>query len=308
MQAGNENMNQQQALVTPFHHPATGTWSYVVQDPDSKAAAIIDPVMDFEFRAGRTYTDYADEILDFVRREQLEVKWILETHAHADHLSAAPYLQEHLDAPVGIGRGITAVQERFKELFNLPDAFKTDGSQFDHLFDDGDSFTIGGLTGRVISTPGHTSDSNSFLIGDAVFVGDSLFAPRFGTARCDFPGGDAGVLFDSIQKLYQLPDETRVFLCHDYPPEDKEPIAETSIGEEKRDNIHVRADTRREDFVTMRNERDESLPMPDLIIPSVQVNINTGKPMPAEDNGTAYIKVPLNIFRGDPERLARSSS
>ncbi len=308
MQTANQSIDQPQALVTPFHHPDTGTWSYVVQDSSSKAAAIIDPVMDFEFRAGRTYTDYADEMLDFVRREQLEVKWILETHAHADHLSAAPYLQEHLGAPVGIGRGITAVQERFKKLFNLPDAFRTDGSQFDHLFDDGDTFAIGNLAGRVISTPGHTSDSNSFLIGDALFVGDSLFAPRFGTARCDFPGGDAGVLFDSIQKLYQLPEDTRVFLCHDYPPEGKEPICETTIGEQKRGNVHVRADTGREDFVAMRNERDDSLPMPDLIIPSVQVNINTGKPMPAEDNGTAYIKVPLNIFRGDPERLARSSS
>ncbi|MGY6587617.1 MAG: MBL fold metallo-hydrolase [Wenzhouxiangella sp.] len=308
MQTEHSNNAQPKAIVTPFHHPATGTWSYIVQDSSSKAAAIIDPVMDFEFRAGRTYTDYADELLEFIRKEELEVKWILETHAHADHLSAAPYLQEHLGAPVAIGRGITAVQERFKELFNLPDAFRTDGSQFDHLFDDGDTFAIGALPGQVIATPGHTSDSNSFLIGDALFVGDSLFAPRFGTARCDFPGGDAGVLFDSIQKLYQLPEDTRVFLCHDYPPEDKEPIYQTTIGEQKRDNIHVKADTRREDFVAMRKQRDDSLPMPELIIPSVQVNINTGKPMPAEDNGTSYIKVPLNIFRGDPERMARKAS
>ncbi len=302
MQATNRKTSQQQALVTPFHHPATGTWSYLVQDPSSKAAAIIDPVMDFEYRAGRTFSDYADEILEHVRREQLEVHWILETHAHADHLSAAPYLQQQLGAPIGIGRGITAVQARFKEIFNLPEAFKTDGSQFDHLFNDGDSFAIGSLTGRVIATPGHTSDSNSFLIGDALFVGDSLFAPRFGTARCDFPGGDAGVLFDSIQKLYRLPDETRVFLCHDYPPEGQAPIFGTTIGAQKRNNIHVRADTRREDFVAMRSRRDASLPLPELIIPSVQVNINTGKPMPAEDNGTSYIKVPLNIFPGDPSR------
>ncbi len=299
---------EKQPVVTPFMHEPTGTWSYVVQDPGSKAAAVVDPVMDFEYRAGRTHTAHADQIIDFCRRQELEVQWILETHAHADHLSAAPYIQEHLPAPIGIGRGITAVQERFKKIFNLPETFPADGSQFDQLFDEGDTFAIGALTGRVISTPGHTSDSNSFVIGDAVFVGDSLFAPRFGTARCDFPGGDAGLLFDSIQKLYELPDETRVFLCHDYPPEGEEPISETSIGEQKRNNKHVRADTRKEDFVKMRTERDASLPMPELIIPSVQVNINTGKPLPAEDNGTSYIKVPVNIFPGDPRRQLEGSS
>ncbi len=289
--------------VKPFRHESSGTFSYVVSDPSSQRAAIIDPVADFEYRAGRIGHDSAAEILDYCRSNDLAVEWILETHAHADHLSDAPWLAEQLGGvPIAIGSGITEVQARFKQVFNLPDTFKADGSQFDRLFEEGDRFNIGALEGRVIATPGHTSDSNAFVIEDAVFVGDSLFAPDFGTARCDFPGGDAGVLYDSIQKLYELPDATRVFLCHDYPPSDRGPICETTIGEQKQQNRHVRADTVREDFVRMRNERDASLPMPELIIPSVQVNINTGKPLPAEANGTQYIKVPLNIFPGDPGR------
>jgi len=289
------------AIVTAFRHEPSATFSYVVQDPSSQSAAIIDPVADFEYRAGRISHDSADKIIEFVKSHQLNIEWILETHAHADHLSDAPWVQQHLTAPIGIGRGITEVQARFKKLFNLPDAFPADGSQFDRLFDEGDRFTIGQMEVHVIATPGHTSDSNSFLIGDALFVGDSLFAPDFGTARCDFPGGDAGVLFDSIQKLYELPDETRVFLCHDYPPESRGPIHETSIGEQKRSNVHVRADTSRNAFVALRQARDAGLPMPELIIPSVQVNINTGKPMPPEANGTSYIKVPLNLFPGNPQ-------
>lgn len=307
MSANTQRPSASQALVTAFLHEPTGTWSYVVQDSASKAAAVIDPVMDFEYRAGRMHSAHADELIEFCRREGLDVQWILETHAHADHLSAAPYVQQHLPAPIAIGRGITEVQQRFKKIFNLPDAFPADGSQFDRLFDDGDTFAIGRLSARVIATPGHTSDSNSFLIGDALFVGDSLFAPRYGTARCDFPGGDAGVLYDSIQKLYALPDETRVFLCHDYPPEGEAPIFETSIGAQKQGNVHVRSDTDRASFVQMRQARDASLPLPDLIIPSVQVNINTGKPLPAEDNGTSYIKVPVNIFPGDPKRKEESA-
>jgi glyoxylase-like metal-dependent hydrolase (beta-lactamase superfamily II) len=287
--------------VKAFHHEPSGTFSYVVRDPSSQSAAIIDPVADFEYRAGRISHGSATEILDYCRSNQLEVEWILETHAHADHISDAPWLAAQLGAvPIAIGAGITEVQARFKQVFNLPDTFRIDGSQFNHLFATGERFSIGALEGHVIATPGHTSDSNAFLIGDAVFVGDTLFAPDYGTARCDFPGGDAGVLFDSIQKLYELPDATRVFLCHDYPPEHRGPVFETTIGEQKRHNKHVRADTARADFVEMRNERDASLPLPDLIIPSVQVNINTGNPLPAEANGTHYIKVPLNIFPGDP--------
>ncbi len=288
-------------LVKAFRHESSGTFSYVVRDPSSRKAAIIDPVADFEYRAGRISHGSASEILDYCRANELQIEWILETHAHADHLSDAPWLREQLGGvPIAIGHGITAVQERFKKIFNLPDSFRPDGSQFDRLFEEGDRFQVGALEGRVIATPGHTSDSNAFLIGDAVFAGDTLFAPDFGTARCDFPDGDAGLLFDSIQKLYELPDATRTFLCHDYPPEHRGPICETTIGEQKAGNKHVRADTRREDFVAMRNERDASLPMPELIIPSVQVNINAGSPMPPEDNGTAYIKVPLNIFPGNP--------
>lgn len=293
-------------IVTPFRHELTGTWSYVVQDPESQAAAIIDPVLDFEYRAGRTFTESVDRIVRFVRENNLDVRWILETHAHADHLSAAPFVQQHFPAPIGIGRGITSVQARFRKTFNLPEEFAVDGSQFDHLFDEGDEIHVGGLTGTVIATPGHTSDSNSFLVGDALFAGDSLFAPDFGTARCDFPGGDAGLLFDSIQKLYRLPDETRVFLCHDYPPEGRDAICETSIGEQKRNNIHVTNETPRAAFVKMRNKRDAGLALPDLIVPSVQMNINTGKPMPAENNGISYIKVPLNIFPADPARVKPS--
>ena len=289
--------------VKAFRHEPSGTFSYVVRDPTSQSAAIIDPVADFEYRAGRISHVSAGEILDYCRSNELRVEWILETHAHADHLSDAPWLAAQLgDVPVAIGRGITEVQARFKQVFNLPDSFKTDGSQFNHLFETGEHFNIGALEGHVIATPGHTSDSNAFLIGDAVFVGDTLFAPDYGTARCDFPGGDAGVLYDSIQALYELPDTTRVFLCHDYPPADRGPIYETTIGEQKRHNKHVRTDTARENFVNMRNERDASLPLPDLIIPSVQLNINTGEPLPAEANGTRYIKVPINIFPGDPGR------
>lgn len=289
-------------IVTAFRHEPSGTFSYVVADPDSAAAAVIDPVADFEYRAGRITHQSADEILAFIGSEGLEVEWILETHAHADHLSDAPYFREMTGAPVAIGFGITEVQQHFKQVFNLPDEFRTDGSQFDHLFSEGDTFPIGTLTGKVIATPGHTSDSNSFLIGDAVFVGDSLFAPDFGTARCDFPGGDAGLLYDSIQKLFALLDETRVFLCHDYPPADRDARFETTIGEQKRSNCHVSVGTSREAFVKLRNERDANLPMPELLIPSVQVNINTGQPMPPEANGTSYIKVPLNLFPGTVDK------
>lgn len=291
-------------VVRAFRHEPSGTFSYVVREPSGPAAAVIDPVADFEYRAGRISHDSAGEIVAYCREHELRVVWILETHAHADHLSDAPWLREQFGGPpIAIGRGITRVQSEFKKIFNLPEQFPADGSQFDRLFDEGDIFRIGALEGRVIATPGHTSDSNSFLIGDAVFVGDSLFAPDFGTARCDFPGGDAGQLYDSIHKLYQLPEETRVFLCHDYPPAHRGPIFQTTIGEQKRTNRHVRADTGRDEFIRLRTERDATLAMPELLIPSVQVNINTGKPMPPDVNGTSYIKVPLNVFPGDPKRL-----
>jgi len=280
--------------VRPFRHAATGTWSYVVSDPDTQDAVVIDPVMDFEYRAGRLYTCSADLLVDHVREHGLTVRAILETHAHADHVSAAPYLRSQLAVPVMIGAGIVAVQDKFCRIFNLGGQLPVDGSQFDQLLQDQQILTLGTLACKVIATPGHTSDSNSFLIGDALFVGDTLFAPDYGTARCDFPGGDAGILFDSIQNLYRQPDATRVFLCHDYPPSDREPMAETSIGEQKRGNRHVQTNTERESFVRMRRQRDATLALPELIIPAVQMNINAGEPLPAEDNGVRYLKVPLN--------------
>ncbi|MBU1187471.1 MAG: MBL fold metallo-hydrolase [Gammaproteobacteria bacterium] len=280
--------------VRPFRHEATGTWSYVVSDPDTLDAVVIDPVMDFEYRAGRLYSCSADLLVDHVRAHGLKVRAILETHAHADHVSAAPYLLGHWAVPLMIGAGIVAVQSRFCGMFNLHGQLAVDGSQFDRLLHDQDALHFGSLQGRVIATPGHTSDSCSYQFADAVFVGDTLFAPDYGTARCDFPGGDAGLLYDSIQKLYQLPHSTRVFLCHDYPPADRAPMAETSIGAELAQNIHINADTTREAFVSMRRQRDAGLAVPELLIPAVQLNINAGAALPAEDNGVRYLKVPLN--------------
>ena len=280
--------------VETFRHDATGTWSYVVSDPDSQDAVIIDPVMDFAYRSGQLTSQSADQVIDHVRRHGLNIRAILETHAHADHVSAAPYLRSHWAVPVIIGAGIVEVQARFCKLFNLHGQLAIDGSQFDQLVSEHEQLEFGTLRGQVLATPGHTSDSCSYLFGDAVFVGDTLFAPDYGTARCDFPGGDAGLLFDSIQKLYCLPDATRVFLCHDYPPSDREPIAETSIEAEKTGNIHINANTSRCEFIHMREQRDATLAVPELIIPAVQLNINAGAALPAEGNGISYLKVPLN--------------
>jgi len=280
--------------VQPFRHDDSGTWSYVVSDPGTGDAVVIDPVMDFEYRAGRLTSESADELLDCVRVNELKVRAILETHAHADHVSASPHLRSHWSVPLMIGAGIVEVQARFCQLFNLQGRLAVDGSQFDRLLQAHDELRFGALAGQVMVTPGHTSDSCSYLFGDAVFVGDTLFAPDYGTARCDFPGGDAGLLFDSIQKLYQLPDETRVFLCHDYPPAERSAMAQTSIGAEKADNIHISSDTRRDAFVKMRKQRDATLAVPELLLPAVQLNINAGAAMPPEDNGIQYLKVPLN--------------
>lgn len=284
------------AIVHAFLHEPSSTFSYVVRDPESRAAAVIDPVMNFEYRSGRMDTAPADRLIEFCRKRQLELQWILETHAHADHVSAAAYLQDELGSRTAISDGIRDIQANFARVFNLADDFTPDGSQFDRLLADGDRFAIGSLEGTVMETPGHTSDSVSYRIGDAVFVGDTLFMPDYGSARCDFPGGDAGELFDSIRKLYALPDTTRMFLCHDYPPDGRAHRHETTVGEQKRSNLHIRADTRREDFVRMRNERDAVLPLPELIIPAVQLNINGGRPYPPESNGIAYLKIPLNVF------------
>ena len=283
-------------VVQPFHHADTGTWSYVISDPATRAAAIIDPVLDFDAKSGRTSTPAAQALLDHVHAHGLQVCWLLETHAHADHLSAAHWLksQHFPHATLAIGAGIRDVQKTFRPVFNLGEDFAVDGSQFDRLFADGDDFAIGDLQARVLAVPGHTSDSNAYLVGDALFTGDSLFMPDGGTARCDFPGGDAATLYRSIQRLFALPDETRVFVCHDYGPGGREVRCETSIGEEKRGNIHVRDGVDEADFVALREARDATLPMPVLILPAVQVNIRAGALPQPEGNGVRYLKLPVD--------------
>jgi glyoxylase-like metal-dependent hydrolase (beta-lactamase superfamily II) len=282
--------------VEARHHADTGTWSYVVSDPATGAAAIIDPVLDYEQKGARTSTASAQALLDIVAARGLSLRWILETHAHADHLSAAAWLKERTGAPIGIGAGIQSVQATFKPIYGLEADFPTDGSQFDRLFEHGERFALGELEVEVIATPGHTSDSLSYRIGDAVFVGDSIFMPDGGTARCDFPGGDARLLFASIQRLYALPDDTRVFVCHDYGPGGREPRAQTTIGEQKNANIHVRADTPEGEFVQLRTKRDATLALPALILPAVQVNIRAGRLPPLREDGRRYLTLPLDAL------------
>ncbi|MYL25375.1 MULTISPECIES: MBL fold metallo-hydrolase [Halomonadaceae] len=283
--------------VQHFFDEPTNTFSYVVQDPDSRACAIIDSVLDFDYAAGRTDVRSADEIIRFIRDNQLEVEWILETHVHADHLSAAPYLHEQLGGQTGIGHKIMEVQDIFGKAFNAGTEFARDGSQFDRLFSEGDTFTIGNLEASVLHTPGHTPACLTYVIGDAAFVGDTLFAPDAGTARCDFPGGDAHTMYHSVQKVLALPPETRIFLCHDYKaPGRDEFVHETTVAEQRERNIHVREGIKEDEFVKMRTERDATLNMPRLILPSVQVNMRAGEMPPAEDNGQVYLKVPVNRF------------
>ena len=282
-------------VVQRFFHEPTNTFSYVVRDPASSAAAVIDPVLDYDHRSGRTETQFPDQIVAYVLENELEIHWILETHAHADHLTSAPYLKEKLGGKIAIGEGIREVQRTFKSIFNFKD-LNTDGAQFDHLFVNDETFEIGGLKGRVLHTPGHTSDSVSYVIGNAAFVGDTLFAPDYGTARTDFPGGDARTLYRSIHRIFDLPKDTRVFLCHDYMPGGRPVEHEHSLLDHQKNNMHIREAVLEDDFVRLRETRDASLAMPDLIIPSVQVNIRAGEFPPAEDNGVAYLKVPLNQF------------
>ncbi|PKG54762.1 MULTISPECIES: MBL fold metallo-hydrolase [Halomonadaceae] len=287
----------QRPIVKHFFDEPTNTFSYVVQDPDSSACAIIDSVLDFDYAAGRTDVRSADNIIAFVREHQLDVAWILETHVHADHLSAAPYLHEQLGGKTGIGAKIVKVQEIFGKAFNAGTEFARDGSQFDALFEEGDTFNIGQLQGRVLHTPGHTPACLTYVVGDAAFVGDTLFMPDYGTARCDFPGGDARTLYHSIQKVLALPEQTRLFLCHDYKAPGRDTFQhETSVAEQRSENVHVHEGVSEEAFVKMRTERDATLGMPRLIIPSVQVNMRAGALPPAEENGTVYLKVPINFF------------
>jgi len=280
--------------VTGFFDPATNTISYVVKDPGSSACAIVDSVMDIDYAAGRISYDHADEIIAYVRNNHLEVEWLIETHVHADHLSAAPYIQEKLGGKLGIGRNITIVQDTFGKIFNEGTEFQRDGSQFDRLFDDGDTYTIGGMTAFAIHTPGHTPACMTHVMGDAAFVGDTLFMPDGGSARADFPGGDAGTLYESIQKVLALPDETRLFMCHDYAPGGREIQWETTVAEEKASNIHVGNNKTKEEFVKFRTERDAQLDMPKLIIPSLQVNMRAGELPPKDKDGKTFLKVPIN--------------
>jgi glyoxylase-like metal-dependent hydrolase (beta-lactamase superfamily II) len=282
--------------VASFLHAPSNTWSHVVSDPATRVAAIVDPVLDFDVSAGRIGTGSAQALLDHVAASGLQVRWLLETHAHADHLSAGHWLKGKLPhAMLAIGAGIREVQARFRPLFNAD--FATDGSQFDRLFDDGDGFALGDITARVIAVPGHTPDSVAYLFGDALFTGDSLFMPDGGSARCDFPGGDAAALYRSIRRLFDaLPDETRVFVCHDYGPGGRALAHETTIGAQKRDNIHVRDGNDEAAFVAMRTARDATLAVPALLLPALQVNLRGGALPEPEDNGVRYLKIPLDAF------------
>ena len=281
--------------VTAFFDTATNTVSYVVKDPAGRACAVIDSVLDFDYASGRTDTASADEVIAFIRANDLDLAWVLESHVHADHLSAAPYIQENLGGKIGIGANITTIQDTFGKIFNEGTEFQRDGSQFDQLFTEGDSIHIGQMRADVLHTPGHTPACLTYVIGDAAFVGDTLFMPDFGTARCDFPGGSAHDLYQSIQKILALPDETRIFVGHDYKAPGREEFAwETTVGEQRARNIHVGGGAPEDDFVEMRTTRDAKLAMPKLIVPSLQVNMRAGQMPEPEDNGTAYFKVPIN--------------
>jgi glyoxylase-like metal-dependent hydrolase (beta-lactamase superfamily II) len=282
--------------VSTFYDKQTSTFSYVVKDPQSNACAIIDSVLNLDYNSGRTSYRGADEIIDFIKRNHLQLQWIIETHVHADHLSAAPYLKEKLGGQLGIGAHITTVQNVFGKVFNAGSDFQRDGSQFDRLFNDGDTYQIGSLTATAIHTPGHTPACMTHVIGDAAFVGDTIFMPDGGTARADFPGGDARVLFQSIKKVLSLPADTRLFMCHDYQPNGREVEYETTVAAERRENIHVHDGVSEDEFVAMREARDATLDMPVLILPSLQVNMRAGHFPESDDNGMVYLKVPINAL------------
>jgi len=286
-----------QPHVEAFFDPATFTYSYVVSDTSTQRCAIIDSVLDYDPASGRTSDTSADRLIDYVKTHKLQVDWLLETHVHADHLSAAPYLQRELGGQLAIGEYITTVQNTFGKLFNAGSEFATDGRQFDHLFKDGDTFAIGSLQARALHTPGHTPACMTYVVGDAGFVGDTLFMPDYGTARCDFPGGDARTLFQSIRKLFALPGDTRLFMCHDYKAPGRDDFRyQTTVAEQRALNVHVHEGISEADFVAMRSARDATLGMPLLILPSVQVNMRAGQLPPAEDNGTRYLKIPLDVL------------
>ncbi len=284
-----------QTVVKTFFDEATSTATHVVHDAVTRHAVVIDSVLDFNAAAGRTATEAADSVISYIRYEELKLDWLLETHAHADHLSAAAYIQKILGGAIAIGREIISVQKAFGTLFNLGAEFQRDGSVFDHLFSDGEHFAIGGLQAVALHVPGHTPADMAYAIGDAVFVGDTLFMPDYGTARADFPGGDAAQLYRSIRRILTLPDETRLLLCHDYKAPGRESFAwETTVGAQRRGNIHVHDGVSEATFVAMRNARDAKLDVPKLLLPSLQINIRAGHLPPEEDNGVRYLKLPLN--------------
>ncbi|MBC8267359.1 MAG: MBL fold metallo-hydrolase [Rhodospirillaceae bacterium] len=282
--------------VKAFFDPETFTVTYLVSDPETSAAVIIDPVLDYDAKSGRSHTGSADVLIDYVEKHGLSVDLILETHIHADHLSAATYLRDKLTAKIGVSDQVYKVQETFKKLFNAGDDFQPDGSQFDVLLADGDSIALGTMEGRVMYTPGHTQACISFVFGDAVFVGDTLFMPDYGSARCDFPGGDAATLYASIRRILELPAQTRVFTCHDYGAEGRDFAWASSVAEQRQSNIHIHEGISLEDFVAMREGRDADLAVPVLLLPSVQVNIRAGNMPAPEDNGISYLKIPLNTI------------
>lgn len=299
MQAKKITIDSQPAspVVTPFFDEESNTFSYVVQDPNSSSCALIDCVLNIDYASGGISHEGADKIIKFVTNHNLTIEWIIETHAHADHLSAAPYIKEKVGGKMAIGKYITTVQETFAGVFNIGPPFQHDGSQFDHLFTDEEVYKIGSLSAQAIHTPGHTPACMTHIIGDAAFVGDTLFMPDAGTARADFPGGDAATLFQSIHRILTLPDSTRVFMCHDYAGEQRELEYETTIEAERKENIHVNDAISEDSFVSMRTARDKTLGMPHLILPSLQVNIRAGEFPTAEDNGMVYLKIPINAFK-----------
>ena len=282
--------------IEAFFEPVTWTVSYVIFDETGGHCAIIDPVLDYNPKSGRTGTQFADKQIQFIKRQQLTVDWILETHAHADHLSSAHYLRSQLGGKIAIGNEIPVVQKTFKKIFNLDDDFAPDGSHFDHLFADGEDFQVGKLPAKAISASGHTPADLAYQFDDAIFVGDTLFMPDVGTARADFPGGDARRLYQSIRKLLEFPSETRLFMCHDYPPSDRPAAWETTVSQQREHNIHVHDGVTEDEFVAMRTQRDATLDMPVLLLPSIQTNIRAGAMPPAEDNGIAYFKIPINVI------------
>lgn len=290
--------------IQAFFDPATWTVSYVVADRATRQAAVIDPVLDYDFKSGHTDTKSADAVLAYLQSNGMQVQWILETHAHADHLSGARYLQQRVGGKIAIGERIRDVQATFKKLFNLERSFLPDGSQFDHLFRDGETFRIGEVEAKAMLVPGHTPADMAYLVDGSVFVGDTLFMPDVGTARADFPGGDAQTLYRSIRHILALPPETRVFVCHDYPPPTREARWETTVAAQRADNIHVRDGISEEEFVAMRHARDATLEVPTLILPSIQVNVRAGQLPPPDENGVSYLRIPLNALPKGPAEPA----